>query len=297
MKKITISVGIPAFNESANIVYVVADLLEQKLSKGTLVEIIVVSDGSTDSTVQLVKSLRHKRIKVIDGKKKLGKNSRLNHIFRMFKGDLLILLDADIKIDRANVLEEMVKVYESKKPDLIAGNAQPVRGKTYVEKGINNFVYALNFVKARINHGNNIYSIRGPIVALSRSFARQIVLPQGVPDDRYLYLLCKLLGLKFSYVEKARVWYRSPQTVKDQMSQGARFRKDKENLYNHFSKDFIDGQYTIPMRLRPAIPAIQVLRSPIAYAVMKFMHAKILIKNSEINFNWDQAVSTKMRVL
>lgn len=297
MKKITISVGIPAFNESANIAYLIADVLDQKLMNGQLLEVIVASDGSSDTTVEVVRALRNKRVKVIDGKKKIGKNARLNQIFRMFKGDILILLDADVKIDSANVLEEMVKMYNFNKPDLIAGNAQPIKGTTYVEKGINNFVYSLNFIKARMNNGNNIYSIRGPIVGISKKFAKEIVLPMNVPDDRYLYLLAKEMRKKFSFAKDALVWYRSPQTISDQMSQGARFRKDKENLYSHFSSEFIDAEYVIPLHLKPFIPMFQILRSPIAYGVMKFMHIKILLKSNEMNLLWEQVASTKIRFL
>lgn len=48
MKKLSVSVGIPAYNEEQNIASLIFGILKQKVNNITLKEIIVISDGSTD---------------------------------------------------------------------------------------------------------------------------------------------------------------------------------------------------------------------------------------------------------
>ena len=47
----SITIGIPAYNEEANIKYLLKLLLNQKIKNAAIHEVIVVSDGSTDGTV------------------------------------------------------------------------------------------------------------------------------------------------------------------------------------------------------------------------------------------------------
>ena len=51
-----ISVGIMAFNEEKNIGRLLKAILSQKLNQIKITEIIVVSDGSTDKTDEIVKN-------------------------------------------------------------------------------------------------------------------------------------------------------------------------------------------------------------------------------------------------
>ena len=52
-----VSVGIMAFNEEKNMGRLLKALLSQELKKVRIEEIIVVSDGSTDKTNEIVKEL------------------------------------------------------------------------------------------------------------------------------------------------------------------------------------------------------------------------------------------------
>ena len=58
-KKPTLSIGIPAFNEEANIYFLLKDLLSQKMDQFNLERIIVNSDGSTDDTIEQVKRIKN----------------------------------------------------------------------------------------------------------------------------------------------------------------------------------------------------------------------------------------------
>ncbi len=296
MSKLTFTVGIPAFNESANIGKLLQQLLDQKFSKGILLsEIVVISDGSIDNTVNISRKIKDRRVKVIEYKNRSGKNTRLNFLYQNFKGSVLVLLDADIKLDNDKVINTLVLPFlKEKKLGAVGGNAQPIAAKTLTEKGINNFVYALTIMKDQIKQGHNVYSARGPILAISKKLARRVILPLDVPDDRFIYLYAIKLGFKFQYVKEAKAWYKSPQNISDQLNQGMRFRVDKENLYKYFRKRFIQKQYYIPLKLRLLMFVYQLCKNPIAYFHMKYMHLRIILDNnfSQKN-NWNIVLSTK----
>ena len=55
MKKLRISIGIPAYNEGGNIARLLRSVLGQK-KRELIDEIIVISDGSSDNTVSEVKT-------------------------------------------------------------------------------------------------------------------------------------------------------------------------------------------------------------------------------------------------
>ena len=273
-----ISVGIIAYNEQENLEFLIQSLFNQKISsQNNLVEIIVISDGSCDSTVEIAKSFRDRRIILAKGRSRLGKNKRLNRLFKVFKGEVLILLDADVIIKDENTIEEIVKPFKSnKRVGLVAGNPQPLPAKTLVESSINNFIFALSNVRKNIKGGENIYGVRGPIMALSKNFAKSINIPENVPDDRFIYFMCKKLNFKFRFVEKASVLYRSPQTIKDQILQGSRWLKDKNNLKKLFDEKYFNSEYLIPFHLRIKMMFIQIRKNPLGYILMKYIHLKSL---------------------
>src|SRR5258708_24270330 len=95
-KLTSVSVGIPAYNEESNIIFLINSILNQKLSGIILNEIIIVCDGCNDKTVSLVKSLKNNKIKLIVNSERQGKVSSMNKMIKIANGDILIVLDADI---------------------------------------------------------------------------------------------------------------------------------------------------------------------------------------------------------
>lgn len=96
------SVVIPAHNEEANIQKCLISLIESDYPKNKL-ELIVVDDGSTDETVNIVKRcqvdaiIHGKEIKIIE-KGHTGKVHTLNTGIKQTQGEIIVTIDADIKI-------------------------------------------------------------------------------------------------------------------------------------------------------------------------------------------------------
>ncbi|MDI6644485.1 MAG: glycosyltransferase [Methanobacteriaceae archaeon] len=96
------SVVIPAHNEEANIQQCIMSLIQCEYPNHKL-ELIVVDDGSTDNTINLVKRcqvdaiLYGKDLKII-AKGHSGKVHTLNTGIKQSQGEIIVTIDADIKI-------------------------------------------------------------------------------------------------------------------------------------------------------------------------------------------------------
>lgn len=120
MKKITII--IPSFNEELSIKLIYAELkkLENPLNHYEL-EYLFVNDGSTDSTIEIIKeiSLTEKSVKYIDLSRNFGKEAAMLAGFDHAIGDAVITIDADLQHPPETILE-MVKLWENGYDDVAA---------------------------------------------------------------------------------------------------------------------------------------------------------------------------------
>lgn len=90
------SVIIPCYNEAENIEEVITRI--PKMGKET--EIIVVNDGSTDETANIVRCLqkKHKGLKLIDYPENKGKGVAVEKGFNAATQQILMILDADMSV-------------------------------------------------------------------------------------------------------------------------------------------------------------------------------------------------------
>ena len=92
-----LSVVVPVYNERDNIREVVDDLETTLSSGGTLFEIIVVDDGSSDGTLEIASLLEREypHVRVVSHGVNQGKTAAMMTGFRHCKGDYIILMDGD----------------------------------------------------------------------------------------------------------------------------------------------------------------------------------------------------------
>jgi dolichol-phosphate mannosyltransferase len=113
MTNFLLSVIIPVFNEEKNI----SPLLERLLSviKDYTYEIIFVSDGSTDKTVEEIKkhAEKNQQIKLVSFYRNFGHQMALTCGYRYAKGDCVITIDADLQ-DPPEIIHEMIAKWQAR---------------------------------------------------------------------------------------------------------------------------------------------------------------------------------------
>lgn len=101
----SVSVLIPLRNEAENVIGVVSSALAQQNLEGF--EVIVLNDSSTDATASLLSTLNDPRLRVIEGailsSPWLGKNFACHQLATHARGDILVFLDADVRLSSTAV--------------------------------------------------------------------------------------------------------------------------------------------------------------------------------------------------
>lgn len=111
------SIIIPAYNAAAYIEQCIGSVLSQL---GPNDEIVVVDDGSTDTTVQVVGKVRDARVQLLSQLCNSGISAARNRALAVVSGDYVQFLDHDDlwASDRMTALSSVIEVQQ---PDIVSG--------------------------------------------------------------------------------------------------------------------------------------------------------------------------------
>jgi dolichol-phosphate mannosyltransferase len=91
-----VSIIIPAYNEEKTILDIIAKVFVVDINK----EIIVVNDGSSDNTLNILNSIRDKfNLQIIDLDRNHGKGYAIRKGIELSSGDIILTQDADLETD------------------------------------------------------------------------------------------------------------------------------------------------------------------------------------------------------
>jgi hypothetical protein len=279
MKKTTLTIGIPAYNEELNIEGFLRSLFDQKLHTIILDEILVYSDHSTDRTNQIVQKLSkiYHQIKLIEGKSNKGKYRRVNELFHRNKSDALVILDADIALEKDDFLETFVHTLTSdKKALMIAANVKLVQPESFSAKIIHaGFVFG-DLMRLSVPGYDIAPNFHGAATVYRGSFAKTISIPENVSDPHlYIYLFAKKQN-GFRYCPQANVLQYPPSTIGDvkQMMQRSIGKTDPV-LESLFGKEMIEQVHFVPRKAKfiAVLKSFQIqpLYTPLALMVSFYL--------------------------
>lgn len=92
-----LSVIIPVYNEKNTVKKIIRQVLDVELDMEK--EIILIDDGSTDGTREILENLEYPNVKVKLLEKNQGKGAALRTGFSLATGDFVIIQDADLEYD------------------------------------------------------------------------------------------------------------------------------------------------------------------------------------------------------
>ena len=168
MKKITLTIGIPAYNEAENIGALLVSLNRQQLTAAVIEKIIVYSDASSDNTLAVVNRVKNPILQVISGKKRMGKANAMNMIMKHTTSDILVILDADILIRDVRMIERLVEPIMKENADLASARVKEYWTKSKFEEILKISMLLKKDIFEAYKQGNNIYTCHGRGRAFSK---------------------------------------------------------------------------------------------------------------------------------
>ena len=116
-----ISIVVPVYNESDSIRLLINEIINVMKSHQLLFELIIVNDGSVDSTSNVLEnlSLEIKQLTVINLRKNYGQTAALAAGFDHSNGDIIVTLDGDLQNDPNDIPKLITNINEGY--DLICG--------------------------------------------------------------------------------------------------------------------------------------------------------------------------------
>ena len=240
-----VSILVPAYNEEATI----GPALETSLAQDyPNFEIIVVDDGSTDRTLEIARDCEgvHDGVDVrVFSKKNAGKWSAHNFALRHAKGDLVLCVDADSRLDR-DALRHLVRRLANKpRAAAIAGQVR-VRNRDSLLTQLQALEYLTCNGSTRMAQSSEgaVLVVPGPIGLFRRSVLHEVEErftrsehsendgEYGGPyekdtfaEDFNLSLACMALGHDVLYEPRAISRTKAPETMRALLNQRYRWQR------------------------------------------------------------------------
>jgi glycosyltransferase involved in cell wall biosynthesis len=171
-----LSVVVPCFNEKATVETVV----DQVLASPWTAEVLVVDDGSTDGTRDILAGLSHPRLRVLLQPENRGKGAALRRGFAEATADYVIVQDADLEYDPREY-GVLIQPLEDGLADVVYGSrfvsSAPHRVLYYWHSVGNRFLTTLSnmFTNLNLTDMETCYKV----------FRREVIQAVPVEEDRF----------------------------------------------------------------------------------------------------------------
>ncbi|MFI7604709.1 bifunctional polysaccharide deacetylase/glycosyltransferase family 2 protein [Micromonospora sp. NPDC049366] len=207
-----VSVIVPAYNEAANIAATVRSLVA---SAYPAIEVIVVDDGSTDGTADIVERMRLRGVRVIR-QANAGKPAALNTGIRAARANLLVLVDGDT-VFQPDTVHRLVQGFGDPTVGAISGNTKVANRRRLLGRWQHlEYVIGFNLDRRMYDVLECMPTIPGAIGA----FRREVLLGVGgVPgdtlaEDTDLTMRVLRAGWRVVYEESAIAWTEAPSSLR-----------------------------------------------------------------------------------
>lgn len=207
-----LSVIIPAFNEEKVIAKTIRSMLAADYDGP--VEVLVVDDGSSDGTAEVVEAIQDDRVRLIR-QANAGKARALQNGVAQAAGGILVFADADTQFDR-EALGQLAAALEDGKVGAVSGQARVGNLRTFVGR-CQDLEYVCNFNLDRRAYAawNCITVVPGAISAIRREaleaaggFSRDTL-----AEDTDLTLAIHRAGYRVEYAPGAIARTEAPETL------------------------------------------------------------------------------------
>jgi cellulose synthase/poly-beta-1,6-N-acetylglucosamine synthase-like glycosyltransferase len=175
-----VSIVIAAFNEETHIRQTVENKLRLEYPEDRL-EILVVSDGSTDGTDSIVRNFDSRRIRLFRQEPRQGKTAALNMAVQEAKGDIVVFSDAN-SIYSTDALKNLVANFSDDSVGYVTGKLIYGRpGGSKIGDGCTKYMRYENLLREYETRIGSIVGVNGGIDAVRKTLYEPMN-PEQIPD-------------------------------------------------------------------------------------------------------------------
>lgn len=235
-----VSINIPAYNAENYIAQAIESALKQNESN---IEVIVVDDGSTDQTAEVVKRFTDKRLKLFTNQYNRGTSYTRNRALTESQGEWIAPLDADDWYATERI-HKLLQVADRENADLVADDVYFV-GDDREQVVASLFCVAKeNFNRVRLIDPVTFIELDGkparksPHLGLTKPLIKRNFLLQNhlkyheslqATVDFHLYMMCLINQARFVTIPEAYYYYRRSRS--GSLSSGKRLKMLKQKRY------------------------------------------------------------------
>jgi glycosyltransferase involved in cell wall biosynthesis len=251
----TVTVFMPVYNGETYIKDAIQSILDQTFSD---FELLIIDDGSTDNTVQIINNLNDSRIRLVENKENKGLPYTRNKGLKLAKGEYIAFMDSD-DISHKERLEYQVESFNNNSEiDIVSckmhlvdesfnlKDARYLMDKKYpmkvLKKGVESFVLRLN----KYPKINIMLLFSCPIVNPGTMVKKKSIINKNinyredyfVAQDYSFWVDCQINDLKFEILDKNLLFYRAGHTNISQISKKNK-SKQRKNLINSIKERWL----------------------------------------------------------
>jgi len=222
------SIVIPTYNRASSVEETLNSCFAQSLNN---IEIIIVDDGSSDNTLEVLGNINDPRLVVIS-QQNAGPAAARNHGMRVARGEYIAFLDSD-DVWYPDFLQQAETAYQSDPNQLLYGQIIVDRGvgrywvKPDVAIGRDESIYDYLYIKGCF--------IQTSTIVIPSALREQVTWDENVTfgDNDQFAIDCWRTGIKFRMLEKPQTLYADAYSA-DALSQLPIFAGKSEKYTNFF---------------------------------------------------------------
>lgn len=277
-----VSVVIPAWNEGVGVIKTLDSVLHNGYDN---LEVVLVNDGSTDNSDQLIKEyiakLKKKGGKSMASrlcyiyKKNGGKGRALNTGIEAAKGDIILTVDADSALKKGSI-QKLTKYFLDPEIMAVVGNVEVVNAHTLIGLA-QRMEYFFGFYNKRAHAILGAeYIFGGACAAFRKQVFEQIGLfdTDNKTEDIEMSMRTKFHGMKSTYAEDVVCYTEGASDLKGLIAQRVRWKKGRFDTFKKYRSMFFSTEdhhnpflafFVLPFSM---LTEINLFFEPIAIAIM-----------------------------
>lgn len=204
-----VSVIVPAYNEKEGIEAAVRSIVAGRHP----IEVVVVDDGSTDGTADIVEALGLPQVTVVR-QENAGKPAALNHGVAVARHDLVVLVDGDTRFE-PDTVRQLVQPFADSGVGAVSGNAKVGNRRGLLGRWQHiEYVMGFNLDRRLYDVLQCMPTIPGAVGAFRREALQDVggVSDDTLAEDTDLTAAIVRAGWKVVYEQSARAWTEAPAT-------------------------------------------------------------------------------------